>query len=73
LIIKPDTPVETLLNEFPESNGWLLKKKLHCTECGEPVWGTISELIRSSGMDAVAVLEELNEYLASVGYEDKSG
>ncbi len=65
-------PVEALLDEFPESNGWLLRKKLHCTECGEPVWGTISELIASSGLDVVKVLDELNEYLAGFGYGEKS-
>lgn len=71
MIIEQDILVETLLEKYPESNRWLLKQNLHCTECGEPVWGTISELVESCGMDPVKVLDELNEYLAGFGYSPK--
>ncbi|RKZ31616.1 DUF1858 domain-containing protein [bacterium] len=67
-MINYDTPVDVLLDEYPESNKWLMKRRIHCTECGEPVWGTIGELIKSKGMDTEELLAELNEYLKTCGY-----
>ncbi|MCK5833549.1 DUF1858 domain-containing protein [bacterium] len=63
MLIEPNMPVEILLDKYPESHVWLLEKRLHCTQCGEPVWGTIEELIVSKGMDPQAILTELNEFL----------
>ena len=66
-------PVDVILDEFPESNKWLMEKHIHCTECGEPVWGTIGELIESKGMNIEEVLSELNQYLETCGYrQDRS-
>lgn len=62
-MIKADLPVEILLEKYPKSNRWLMERHIHCTQCGEPVWGTIGELIESKGMDVDKVLAELNEYL----------
>ncbi len=68
MIIQHNTPVDVILEDYPESHKWLLEKHIHCTQCGEPVWGNIGELIESKGMAAEELLEELNEYLASCGY-----
>ncbi len=62
-MVKADLPVDILLEKYPKSNKWLMQKRIHCTMCGEPVWGTIGELIESKGMDVDEVLAELNEYL----------
>jgi len=63
-MVKADLPVDVLLEKYPRSNKWLMQKHIHCTECGEPIWGTIGELIESKGMDVAEVLAELNDYLA---------
>ena len=68
MLIQHNTPVDLILEEYPESNKWLLEKHIHCTQCGEPVWGNICELIESKEMDSEILIEELNKYLKSCGY-----
>jgi hypothetical protein len=63
-MVKSDLPVDALLDDFPKSHKWLMQRHIHCTECGEPLWGTIGELIASKGMDVDEVLAELNEFLS---------
>lgn len=62
-MVKADLPVDVLLEKYPKSNKWLMQNGIHCTMCGEPVWGTIGELIESKEMDVDEVLTELNKYL----------
>jgi len=62
--ITANMPVDVLLDEYPASHKWLMQKYIHCTECGEPVWGTIGELIESKGMDVEETLTELNDFLS---------
>ncbi|HHS49993.1 MAG TPA: hypothetical protein ENN07_02640 [candidate division Zixibacteria bacterium] len=63
MLVESDMPVEILLDIFPKSHKWLLERGIHCTQCGEPVWGTIAELIESKGLPVDELLAELNEFL----------
>ncbi len=72
MLVEPNMYVETLLREFPESHEWLLEHHIHCTQCGEPVWGTIEELILSKGKDPALMIAELNEYLEGFNKRSQS-
>ena len=59
-----DTPVEKLVETYPQAIGWLVQKGLTCVVCGEPFWGTLGELMeRKAVANPNAVIKELNEWL----------
>ncbi len=60
-MIKADDIVEDLIEKYPELDAFLIRRGIRCVVCGEPVWGTIGELIESKNMDVDEVLAEVNE------------
>ncbi len=44
--ITPGITIEDLIDHYPTSNAFLIKRGLPCIVCGEPVWGTLQELAR---------------------------
>lgn len=42
--ITPKITIEELIEHYPESNAFLIKRGLPCIVCGEPVWGNLAEL-----------------------------
>jgi hypothetical protein len=63
LPLDPQVLVEDAVREFPSSAAFLRGWGIVCLQCGEPVWGTLGEIIRSKGLDADRVLTALNEHL----------
>ncbi|RKZ05745.1 DUF1858 domain-containing protein [bacterium] len=59
--IHPDMTVEDLVEKFPSSVGHLMEKGIVCMICGEPVWGTVGELISDKGLDVEKTIEELEK------------
>jgi len=63
--ITKDILIEDLVTQIPESVNYLREKGIVCIICGEPVWGTLSELaIRKGSSDSeveemVKVLNQL--------------
>jgi len=56
-----DIQVEELAVSFPEAVGFLTKNGVRCIRCGEPVWGTLGELLEAEGIENPQVLvDELN-------------
>ncbi len=59
-----DTPVEELVEQFPEAVGFLSRRGVRCIRCGEPLWCTVGELLREDGIENPQLLiDELNENL----------
>jgi len=59
-----DTQIEDLVSDFPESVGFLIKNGVRCIRCGEPIWGSIGELLEEEGIaDARGLIRELNAFL----------
>lgn len=56
--------VEELVEKHPDLAAFLMQRGIGCIRCGEPVWGTIGELIRAKGLDVDSVLAELNARFA---------
>jgi len=61
--VKKDMLVEDLVVKYPKSVSFLRKYGIVCIQCGEPVWGTIGELIKSKGKDEEKIIKELNRFL----------
>lgn len=63
-VITLDTQVEELAASFPEAVGFLTKNGVRCIRCGEPVWGTLGELLEVEGIkDSQLLVDELNTYI----------
>lgn len=66
-MIKPSDSVEELLEKYPGINTFLMKRGIHCIQCGEPVWKTLEELIREKGLDMEKIISELNQHYRDHG------
>jgi hypothetical protein len=64
LPLGPDHLVEEVVRDFPKASAFLRRWGIVCIQCGEPVWGTLGEVIEAKGQDVGHVLDQLNEYLA---------
>lgn len=59
-----ETPVEDLVEKYPEAVGFLSRHGVRCIRCGEPLWCTLGELLREDGIEnPQRLLDELIEYL----------
>jgi len=56
--------VEELVERYPDLAAFLLQRGIVCIQCGEPVWGTIGDLLRAKGQDVNSVVAELNARFA---------
>lgn len=66
--IRLDTQVEDLASEYPEAVGFLTRRGVRCIRCGEPVWGTLGELLEEAAIEnPETLLIELNAYLKEQG------
>jgi methionine synthase II (cobalamin-independent) len=62
--INLDTQIEDLATAYPESVKFLIRSGVRCIRCGEPVWGTLGELLKGTGIeDPDALVIELNAYI----------
>jgi hypothetical protein len=59
-----ETPIEDLVQKFPEAVGFLTRNGIRCIRCGEPLWCTIGELLEEEKIpDPQKTIDELNEFL----------
>jgi methionine synthase II (cobalamin-independent) len=62
--INLEIQIEDLAGEYPEAVGFLTRHGVRCIRCGEPIWGTLGELLEEEGIaDPVVFVEELIVYL----------
>lgn len=66
LPLAPDDLVEEVVRDFPGAVGLLRREGVICIQCGEPVWGTLGEVISQRGLDVERVLARLNAALATI-------
>jgi len=56
--------IEDLVNKYPEVVSPLAELGIVCIACGEPVWGTLSELINSKGLDnSEEIIKKINKII----------
>ena len=59
-----DIQIEELAVSYPEAVGFLTKNGVRCIRCGEPVWGTLGELLETEGVENPQLLvNKLNAHL----------
>ncbi len=47
--ITKDIEIEDLVNELPESVGYLRVEGIRCLRCGEPIWGSLENAAKEKG------------------------
>ena len=60
-MINLDDSVEDLVWKYPKLNAFLMRRGIRCMLCGEPFWGSLGDLIKSSDLDAEKIIKEINE------------
>jgi hypothetical protein len=59
-----DTGVDDLARDHPQAVGFLTRQGIRCIRCGEPVWGTLGELLKDEKVkDPEDLLAKLNDFL----------
>lgn len=54
--------IEDLIERYPEAVGFLVEHGLPCVVCGEPFWGSLTELARDKGWDDSRVEQLVREF-----------
>ena len=68
-MINKDIYVEDLVQDYPEVIGPLSEMGIICIACGEPVWGTLEELmIKKELNNSEEIMTKLNKII-----KDKNG
>ena len=65
-LITKDMWVEEILEKYPTAQEFLSKKNIVCVMCGEPVWGSLEELMQDkdfSDEEIDKIIKELNEFI----------
>jgi len=65
-LITKEMWVEEILEKYPTAQEFLSKKNIVCVMCGEPVWGSLKELMQDkdfSDDEIDTIIKELNEFI----------
>jgi len=65
-LITKEKWVEEILEKYPTAQEFLSKKNIVCVMCGEPVWGSLEELMQDkdfSNEEINTIIKELNEFI----------
>ena len=63
LPLPKETWMEDALRDFPHVSSFLRERGVICVMCGEPVWGTLEEVIKEKNLDVEAIMTEMNAFL----------
>jgi len=63
LPLKPGDFVEDVVLQFSTASSFLRQRGIVCVQCGEPVWGTLGEVIEAKDQDVDQVMTALNKHL----------
>ncbi len=59
-----DIQIEELSSDYPQAVRFLAKKGVRCIRCGEPVWGTLRELLKEKEIKSPQeFVDELVDYI----------
>ena len=63
-MITKEITIEELVTVLPESVSYLMEKGIRALICGEPIWGTLEEIVLAIGYtpeDLDKIVDELNQ------------
>lgn len=61
--LTPDILIEDLIIIYPDAPAFLRQYGLICLQCGEPVWGTLGELVAKKNLDVYLIINEFKKYI----------
>ncbi len=65
-LITKDMWIEEILEKYPAAQDFLSKKNVVCVMCGEPVWGSLEEVMKEKDFDdekIASIIEEMNQFI----------
>jgi len=65
-MISREMTIEDLVNEYPDSVTFLMKRGIRCLRCGAPSWGSIESAAREKNFsedEITQIVDEMNEML----------
>lgn len=69
-MISKETNIEDLVSKLPESVNYFMEKGIRLLICGEPIWGTIEEVVLNKGYSHNQMLEIINDLNNMLGQKD---
>ena len=69
--ITKDIEIEDLVNELPESVGYLREEGIRCLRCGEPIWGSLEDAAKEKGYSDKDIKRFVADLLIMKKYADK--
>lgn len=60
--ITAETKVDEMVERWPETVSFLLRRGLPCVVCGEPFWGSLRELCKQKGWSEERIAELVREF-----------
>ncbi len=60
-LITGDMLIEEVVTKYPQTVQVFIKHAIPALVCGDPVWGTVEEVVKENGGDLELILKELNE------------
>jgi len=64
--IEKSITIEELIDKYPLSVNYLMKKGIKCIVCGESIWGTLEDAVKEKGFtdqDLIKIVNELNNLI----------
>ena len=68
--ITKEITIEDLVENLPDSIGYLADEGIRCLRCGEPIWGTLKEAAKEKGFDDAKIQSFVTDLQAMA---DKAG
>ncbi|HEX37634.1 MAG TPA: DUF1858 domain-containing protein [Candidatus Cloacimonetes bacterium] len=65
-LITKEMWIEELLEKYPAAQEFFSKKNIVCVMCGEPVWGSLEEVMKEKDFDdekIATIIQELNQFI----------
>ncbi len=61
-MVTAETKVDEMVEAWPETVSFLLRRGLPCVVCGEPFWGRLRELCEQKGWGEEKIAELVREF-----------
>jgi methionine synthase II (cobalamin-independent) len=62
-----NTTIEEIVNKSSEAVKYLMDKKIRCIRCGEPIWGTLGDVLKEKGFSEDEIKQILEDLSSIVG------
>ncbi len=61
--VKPNDDVDYVIEKYPQVVNFFSDKNIVCVKCGEPVWGTVEDIIKKKYDKINSIMNELNDFI----------